>query len=76
MDADSKLQRFREITHFITDAHDKDEKSVRAMVAEMRKIVDQAEAGIPAGRKAYADRMAAEYDRKAKIKAEAEAGKA
>jgi len=76
MDADSKLQRFREITHFITDAHDQDEKEVRRMVSEMRKIVDQAEAGIPAGRKAYAERMAAEAARKAKIKADAEAGKA
>lgn len=73
MDVDSKLQRFREITHFITDAHDQDEKAIRRLIAEMRKIVDQAEAGIPEGRKRHAERMAAEADRKAAIVAAAKA---
>ena len=76
MDADTKLLRAKQAIALIAEAHDVPEKEVRRQIAELRKIVDQAEAAIPDGRKRYAERMAAEAERKAKIKADAEKGAA
>ena len=76
MDAETKLERFRQAAALITDEHDRDEKIVRRNIASMRKIVDDLEAGIPEGRRKYQERMAAEAERKAKIKADAEAAAA
>lgn len=76
MDADRKLLRAKEAIALIAEAHDVPEKEVRRHIAELRKIVDHAEASIPDGRKRYAERMAAEAERKAKIREEAQKGAA
>ena len=71
MDTASKVKYARQAIDLIGTAHDVEEKEVRAQLAEVRKHLDAVEAAIPASRKAFAERTAAEAKRRSDLKSAA-----